>query len=103
MILTVCMSPCVDVTIELDSFNVGKTNVVKGKSLSLGGKALNVAVGVARLGVDVHATGVMYDDNGYMFENAFKREGVAHSFAWCQGRVRENYKFIPWNGQIYIF
>ncbi len=94
MILTVCMSPCVDVTIELDALNVGKTNVVKGKSLSLGGKALNVAVGVARLGVDVRATGVMYDDNGYMFENAFKREGVLHTFAWCQGRVRENYKFI---------
>ncbi len=94
MILTVCMSPCVDVTIELDALNVGKTNVVKGKSLSLGGKALNVAVGIARLGVDVHATGVMYDDNGYMFEKAFKREGVKHSFAWCKGRVRENYKFI---------
>lgn len=94
MILTVCMSPCVDVTVELDALNVGKTNVVKGKSLSLGGKALNVAVGIARLGVDVHATGIMYEDNGYMFEKALKYEGVDFSFVWNKGRVRENYKFI---------
>ena len=94
MILTVCMSPCVDVTIELDSLNVGKTNVVKGKSLSLGGKALNVAVGIARLGGDVHTTGIMYEDNGYMFEKALKAENVGFSFVWNKGRVRENYKFI---------
>lgn len=94
MILTVCMSPCVDVTIELDALNVGQTNVVKGKSLSLGGKGLNVAVGIARLGVDVHATGIMYEDNGYMFKKALKKEGVGFSFAWNKGRVRENYKFI---------
>ena len=50
MILTVCMNPWVDVTIELDSLNVGKMNIVKNKSLSFAGKALNVAIGVARLG-----------------------------------------------------
>ena len=47
MILTVCMSPCVDVTIELDSLNIGKVNIVKNKTLSFAGKALNVAIGVA--------------------------------------------------------
>ena len=52
MILTVCMSPSVDVTIELDSLNIGKVNVVKSKTLSFTGKALNVAIGVARLGAD---------------------------------------------------
>ena len=46
MILTVCMSPCMDITIELDSLNVGMTNVVKSKRTSFGGKALNVAIGV---------------------------------------------------------
>ena len=69
MILTVCMSPSVDITIELDSLNVGKTNVVKSKAVALGGKGLNVAVGAKRLGGEVYATGLMYNDNGYMFEN----------------------------------
>ncbi len=94
MILTVCMSPSVDVTIELDSLNVGKVNVVKSKTLSCTGKALNVAIGVARLGADAFATGFMYNENGNMFEQALDKEGVPFSFVWNNGRVRENYKCI---------
>lgn len=94
MILTVCMSPSTDVTIELDSLNVGKTNIVKSKRLSFRGKALNVAVGVARLGGEAYTTGLMYNENGYMFENVLDKEGVNFSFVWNKGRVRENYKFI---------
>ena len=94
MILTVCMSPCTDVTIELDSFNVGKTNIVKAKTITYAGKALNVAIGVRRLGGESYATGLMYNENGYMFENALNKEGVPFTFVWNKGRVRENYKFI---------
>ncbi len=94
MILSVCMSPCTDVTIELDSLNVGKTNVVKSKSVSFGGKALNVAIGVARLGGEAFATGLMYNENGREFENALNKEGVPFTFVWNKGRARENYKFI---------
>ena len=94
MILTVCMSPCTDITIELDSLNVGMTNVVKNKSVTYAGKALNVAVGIARLGGQPYTTGIMYNENGYMFEHALEQEGVPFRFIWNQGRVRENYKFI---------
>ena len=94
MILTVCMSPSVDVTIELDSLNVGKVNVVKSKTLSFTGKALNVAIGVARLGSEAYATGFMYNENGAMFERGLDKEGVPFTFVWNNGRVRENYKCI---------
>ena len=94
MILTVCMSPSVDVTIELDQLNVGKVNVVKSKTLSFTGKALNVAIGVARLGGEAYATGFMYNENGAMFERALDKEGVPFAFVWNSGRVRENYKCI---------
>ncbi|MBO5411535.1 MAG: hexose kinase [Clostridia bacterium] len=94
MILTVCMSPCMDVTVEVDALNVGRTNVLKRKSISFGGKALNVAIGVARLGCESYTTGLMYNENGYMFENALDKEGVPFTFVWNKGRVRENYKFI---------
>lgn len=88
------MSPSTDVTIELDSLNIGKTNIVKSKTLSFTGKALNVAIGVARLGGEAYTTGLMYNENGYMFENALDKEGVPFTFVWNKGRVRENYKFI---------
>ena len=94
MILTVCMSPCTDVTIELDALNVGKTNVVKNKTVTFGGKALNVAIGVARLGLDVFTTGLLYEENAQLFENALQNEGVAFRFTKNKGRARENYKFI---------
>ena len=94
MILTVCMSPSVDVTIELDALNVGKLNHVKNKTLSFTGKALNVAIGVARLRGQSQATGFMYNENGSLFEQALDREGVPSVFIWNRGRVRENYKFI---------
>lgn len=94
MILTVCLSPCVDVSIELDSLNIGKVNTVKNKTLSFTGKALNVAIGVSRLGREAFATGFMYNENGQMFEQTLDREGVPFSFVWNGGRVRENYKFI---------
>ncbi len=94
MILAVCMSPCLDITIELDALNVGQTNVVKNRSVSFGGKGLNVAIGVSRLGGEVFATGLMYNENGYAFESALDKEGVNFTFVWNKGRVRENYKFI---------
>lgn len=94
MILTVCMSPCTDVTIEIDSLNIGKTNIVKSKYMTFGGKALNVAIGVSRLGGNPYATGLMYNENGYMFERELDKEGVPFRFIWNKGRARENYKFI---------
>lgn len=94
MILSVCMSPCLDITMELDALNVGQTNIVKNKTITLGGKGLNVAIGIARLGGQSFATGLMYNENGYAFEHALHKEGVDFTFAWSKGRVRENYKFI---------
>lgn len=88
------MSPCTDITIELDSLNIGRTNIVKSKTLSFTGKALNVAIGIKRLEGESYATGLMYNENGYMFENALDKEGVPFTFVWNKGRVRENYKFI---------
>ncbi len=94
MILTVCMSPSIDITVEVDSLNVGRSNAVKSKAITYSGKALNVAVGVRQLGAEAFATGFMYRENGAMFERELDREGVSYSFIWNNGRVRENYKII---------
>ena len=100
MILTVGMSPCVDVTVRLDQFRLGKTNVASGKSVTYAGKANNVAVGVTRLGGAAFVTGFMYNENGSLFEKALDKEGIPFSFIWNPGRVRENYKFIDENGRL---
>lgn len=94
MILTVCLSPSIDVTVELDALEVGKTNVAKRKRIRAAGKALNVANIVSRLGGEAYTTGFMYEKNSEMFEEMLQKNGVKHSFVQNPGRVRENYKFI---------
>ena len=94
MILTVCLSPCIDVNIEVDSLAVGKSHKVISKRIFFTGKALNVAIGLSRLGAECFATGFMYETNGNQFEQELHRERVPYKFVWSEGRVRENYKFI---------
>lgn len=98
MILTVGMSPCIDVTARLDKFRLGKTNVAGEKTVTYAGKANNVAVGIARLGEKAFVTGFMYNENGSLFEKALDKEGIPFCFIWNPGRVRENYKFIDKGG-----
>ena len=94
MILTVCLSPCIDVNIELESLNVGRSHKIISKRVFFAGKAINVAIGLARLKADAFSTGFMYEENGHQFEQELHREGVTYKFVWNDGRVRENYKFI---------
>lgn len=100
MILTVGMSPCVDVTIKMKKFMPGKTNTAEEKSVTYAGKANNVAVGITRLGGKAFVTGFMYNENGQLFEQALDKEGIPFSFIWSHGRVRENYKFIDEKGAL---
>ena len=63
MILSVCLSPCVDINMEVDSLTVGMSHKIISKRIFFTGKALNVAIGLARLNADSFATGFMYEDN----------------------------------------
>lgn len=94
MILTICLSPCIDVNVEVESLNVGKSHNILSKREFFTGKAINVAIGLARLKADAFATGFMYEENGHRFEQELHRERVTYKFVWNSGRVRENYKFI---------
>lgn len=94
MILTVCLSPCIDVTMEVATLEVGKTNIANRKRIRAAGKAINVALDVTRLGGEAFTTGFMYEENGEMFENLLHSNGIRHDFIMNPGRVRENYKFI---------
>ncbi len=94
MILSVCLSPSIDINMELDSLNVGRLNIVKGKSITYSGKGINVAFGVSRLGKAGLLTGFMYDENGTLFKQVLSKEKITSKFVWNPGRIRENYKII---------
>ena len=94
MILTVCPNPCVDCTLEVEEFRVGRLNRIDGVIENLSGKALNTAIGIRRLGGDVFATGFMFESGGRKFSRYLLNEGIANQFVWNKGRVRVNYKVI---------
>ncbi len=94
MILTVCPNPCIDCTLELEKFNVGRLNRIENKIERWAGKALNAAVGVARLDSQVKATGFMFETGGRRCMQYLANEGVSTAFVWSRGRVRINYKII---------
>lgn len=94
MILSVCPSPSIDCTVEVEQLNVGRMNRIDNKIITYSGKALNAAIGVARLGENSFATGFMYMDNGSLFTETLDKEGVKNSFVWNDGSVRVNYKIV---------
>ena len=94
MILTVSLSPCIDVNIEVESLSVGMSHKIISKRIFYTGKGINVSIGLARLGAPAFVTGFMYEDNGKLFEQELHREGLNYKFIWSRGRVRENYKFV---------
>ena len=94
MILTVCPNPCIDCTIEIEDFKVGKLNRLDNKIENTSGKALNTAVGISRLGGKCFATGFMFETGGRQFERFLKNENIPNDFVWLKGHVRVNYKII---------
>ena len=89
MILSVCISPCIDVTTYIDK----QGNCIKEQSVACGGKGVNVAVGIKRLGGDAILSGVMFEKDKELFSDYLKSEGVENSFVLETGSVRKNYKY----------
>ena len=94
MILTICANPCVDCTIEIEDFSVGKLNRLDSKLENTSGKALNTAVGVSRLFGEAATTGFMFESGGARFIEFLNNENIKSSFVWVSGSVRVNYKII---------
>lgn len=94
MILCVCPNPSIDLTVELDSLNVGRLNRVLNRVMTYSGKALNTAIGISRLGGKSFATGFMFSKDGALFSENLENNNVDSQFIWNEGNVRINYKVI---------
>lgn len=88
MILSVCTSPCLDVTIYTDK----QGNSIKAPTTVCGGKGINVAVSAKRLGGEALLLSVMFEKDEPLFRSYLQSEGVEYAFVLEQGKVRENRK-----------
>ena len=99
MITTICMNPCFDRTVEVDTLQISRVNRIRNARDDLGGKGINVAVVAGRLGLDVQCIGIMGNDGSAELCGLMDREGLRHRFLTVPGRVRTNMKIYSRDGQ----
>ncbi len=92
MITTICMNPCFDRTVELDTLLQGQVNRIRNSRVDQGGKGINVAVVAERLGLDVECVGIMGEEGSADLCAMMDKEHVRHHFLKIEGHVRTNMK-----------
>lgn len=93
MITTVTLSPCIDKTILLTSFDPDKVNRAESSMLDVGGKGVNVSLALAALGVSSRAVGLMFEQGG-VIADTLRAAGVDYDFIECAGQIRTNMKIF---------
>ena len=99
MITTICLNPCFDKTVNVDSLQPGQVNRIRDTRVDLGGKGINVAVVARRLGLDVQCIGMMGEDGSADLTALMDREDLKHRFLTVPGHVRTNMKVYSMDGQ----
>ncbi len=99
MITTICLNPCFDRTVEVDSLQPGKVNRIRAARDDMGGKGINVAVVAGRLGLEVQCIGIMGENGANELSARMDRENLKHSFLTVPGRVRTNMKIVSMDGK----
>ena len=99
MITTICLNPCFDRTVEVDSLQLNRVNRIRTARDDMGGKGINVAVVAKRLGLDVQCLGLMGGEGSVELSEMMDRENLRHHFLSVPGRVRTNMKIYSRDGQ----
>jgi 1-phosphofructokinase len=99
MITSICLNPCFDKTVNVESLQIGQVNRIRDARVDLGGKGINVAVVAGRLGLDVQCIGIMGENGAPELTAMMDREGLRHHFLTVPGHVRTNMKVYSLDGQ----
>lgn len=99
MITSICLNPCFDKTVNVESLQMGQVNRIRDARVDLGGKGINVAVVASRLGLDVQCIGIMGENGASDLTAMMDREGLRHHFMSVPGHVRTNMKVYSLDGQ----
>jgi tagatose 6-phosphate kinase len=90
MIVTICLHPAIDRTLELsDSLEVGVVNRTARVHERAGGKAINVAAVLSTLGAECLAITVRAGHNGHKLEALLDHQGIKHKTLEVDGETRE--------------
>lgn len=99
MITTICLNPCFDKTVNVDSLLPGQVNRIRDTRVDMGGNGINVAVVAKRLGLDVQCIGIMGENGSSDLTAMMEKEELKHHFLTVEGHVRTNMKVYSLDGQ----
>lgn len=100
MITVVTLNPCIDKTIEIETFLHGGTNIVRKIRNDISGKGINVNIVLQHLGVENGAVGFNYKEDRGRFLGFLDELGCAHSFVDVEGSLRTNIKIFEQDSSI---
>jgi 1-phosphofructokinase len=100
MIVTVCMNPAIDKTVEIESLVPGGLNRIQKVEYDAGGKGINVSKTIHALGGTSVATGFLGGNAGKMIEHLLKEQGISCDFVYVDGETRTNTKVFEKCGAV---
>ncbi|MDD7304949.1 MAG: 1-phosphofructokinase family hexose kinase [Peptoniphilaceae bacterium] len=94
MIYTVTLNPSVDLFLDMNNLNYGKTNYVDGEFTLPGGKAINVSRVLAQLNIPTVATGFTGGYQGDFIKEWLDKEDIMTDFVDIECQNRTNVKLL---------
>lgn len=91
-IVTLTLNPALDLTVQLESCELGKVNLALEGQMNAAGKGVNVARVLRDLGAAVTVTGVLGADNRAPFDELFRSHDLVSRFVYSPGQTRTNVK-----------
>lgn len=88
MIVTVTANPCIDKTVEVEQFELTKTNRVDVRAMNCAGKGINVARTCRALGEEALVTGFDFCDGASLLKESLHAEGILHELCDVKGTLR---------------
>jgi 1-phosphofructokinase family hexose kinase len=90
VIVCAAANPSIDRLFEVERLQPGGIHRPAAFTAVAGGKGLNVARAATCLGEPVHAVALVGGNAGRFIAERLAAEGIAASFAWCEGETRSS-------------
>lgn len=100
MIITVCMNPAIDKTVEIDQLVAGGLNRIQKVEYDAGGKGINVSKTIHELGGESIATGFLGGNAGKTIEAVLREKEIGCDFVYVDGETRTNTKVFEKTGAV---
>lgn len=94
-IITVTLSPAIDIHCHADSFCAKKENFAKITSRDAGGKGVNISRALISYGIDNSAIVAVGEENSEGFLGSLKADGINCTAVIAKGSIRENITIHP--------